>query len=765
MSLTKILIKSSKKLESFLNTIPIPIHAWQIRRNNMFLIDYNSAAYEETEGEIKNYLGSIAAEFYKKNIDLLDVLKECVDKCKSISKEIKYFSCISNELKELLIKTDFIPPDLVLVQKISKASQNLLEHKVKESKEKYFLITENAHDLIGVINRQFKFEYLNEHSLSNILGYTTKDIIGKNVLKFIHPEVVNLAIQKYSDGFKFGESIGEMRARHKQGHYVWLELKGKSYTDHNGEEKGVIISRDITQRKLLEQRLMESEEKYRNLFEKSPYMIILINANGDIIDFNQNTLKYLRGINKSDLIGRNFLDLNFIPLKHVSKLKELYKDLLGKGFSNPLEFQMDSSDKIITGTDLNWIEVQSSIVKIGDDNLIQVIIQDISERKKAEEKIRENEEMFRKFFEESQDGIILTDENGIVIRCNKRQERISGIKKSNIIGYPVWDAFYMTIPEEKKTEERYNFLRSIIEDFFKKGKAPWLNKLQEIDIQNTDGFYKCCQELTFSIRTNKGLMIGSIIRDITESKNIKQKLIESETKYRIAYDQADFYKNLCAHDFSNILLVISGSSQLCSLLLKDPEKVEEVKANLDRIREQVIRANLLIKNVQKLSELDSNRPLLKPIDICTSLTESIKYINESYKEKHLEINVNSDNDQLFVSANDLILDLFENILINAIKYNDKPIMKISIKISKIEKNNNNYVKLEFSDNGIGIQDSRKEFIFQEGHKREKYTKGMGFGLTLVKKIVDSYNGQIWVEDRVPNDYTQGCNFVITIPTR
>lgn len=621
MSLAKILIKSPKKIESFLNTIPIPIHAWQIHQNEMFLIDYNSAAYLETNGEIKNYLGSIAAEYYKENIELIDVLKESVDKSTSISKEIKYFCSNSNELQHILVKTDFIPPDLVLVQKINKTKQELLEQKVKKSEEMYFLITENAHDLIGVINRKFKFEYLNENSLSNILGYTTKEIIGKNILKFIHPEDVNLAIQKYSDGFEVGESIGEMRTRHKQGHYVWLELKGKSYTDHNGEKKGVIISRDITQRKLLEQRIKESEEKYHYLFEKSPYMIILINTKGDIIDFNQNTFKYLRGINKKDLIGKNFLDLNLIPSKHLNKLKRLYKDLFGEGFSIPLEFKMDSSKNNLVGTNLEWIEVQTAMLKVGDDNLIQMIIQDISERKRVEE------------------------------------------------------------------------------------------------------------------------------------------------KYIIAYDQAEFYKNLCTHDFSNILLVINGSSQICSLFIDDPEKVKEVKDNLERIRDQVKRANLLIKNIQKISEIDRNKPLLKLINICTPLTESIKYVNDSYKEKSVEINVNSSNDQFFVPANNLILDVFENILINAIKYNDKPNIKISVKISKIEKDNNNYVKLEFSDNGIGIQDSRKKLIFQEGRKRDKYTKGMGFGLTLVKTIIDSYDGQIWVEDRVPNDYTQGCNFVILIPTK
>jgi len=73
------------------------------------------------------------------------------------------------------------------------------------------------------------------------------------------------------------------------------------------------------------------------------------------------------------------------------------------------------------------------------------------------------------------------------------------------------------------------------------------------------------------------------------------------------------------------------------------------------------------------------------------------------------------------------------------------------------------LKIEFKDNGIGVTDPAKEIIFKGGYKRDKKFRGMGLGLSLVKKILESYNGEIWVEDRVPGDYTKGSNFVILIP--
>ena len=78
-------------------------------------------------------------------------------------------------------------------------------------------------------------------------------------------------------------------------------------------------------------------------------------------------------------------------------------------------------------------------------------------------------------------------------------------------------------------------------------------------------------------------------------------------------------------------------------------------------------------------------------------------------------------------------------------------------------NKKKLIKLEFIDNGIGIFDENKESIFQKGYKRDKKVRGMGIGLSLVKKIIKSYNGKIWVENRIKDDYEQGSNFVILIP--
>ena len=116
-----------------------------------------------------------------------------------------------------------------------------------------------------------------------------------------------------------------------------------------------------------------------------------------------------------------------------------------------------------------------------------------------------------------------------------------------------------------------------------------------------------------------------------------------------------------------------------------------------------------------------------------------------------------------IRANSLLSDLVENILINGITHNRSPKIEINIKISKKQQDGNNYIKIEFIDNGVGIPDDQKKFIFEKKTDGYESGRGMGLGLSLVKKIIDSYNGQIWVEDRVRGDYSKGSNFVLLIP--
>ncbi len=257
-------------------------------------------------------------------------------------------------------------------------------------------------------------------------------------------------------------------------------------------------------------------------------------------------------------------------------------------------------------------------------------------------------------------------------------------------------------------------------------------------------------------KENNVINVIEHLKDITELKKI-------EKKYKDAFNRAEFYKDLFAHDINNILQNILTSSELCihfSNLINSENKLE---ALLSTIQNQVKRASTLVSNVRKLSKIEETTLPIQKIDLNELLQEVVYSLKNSYPSNEFNLQISNHTNIQFIHANELISDVFENILNNAVKYNDNPIIEITVKISQILRNKKNYIKIEFIDNGMGIEDIRKDMIFERAYMEGESVSGMGLGLSLVKRIIDSYNGDIWVEDRIEEDYTKGSNFVILIP--
>ena len=250
---------------------------------------------------------------------------------------------------------------------------------------------------------------------------------------------------------------------------------------------------------------------------------------------------------------------------------------------------------------------------------------------------------------------------------------------------------------------------------------------------------------------------------LIELKNNEQEIKESEEKYRKAYNRAEFYKDIFAHDINNILQSILSGTQISQLILDSPKKIGELKLNAEIIKEQVIRGAKLVSNVRKLSKLEEAGRSLEKIEILKVLKNTIDFVKKSYKDKNLAIRIDSIGEKLFIKANVFLEDVFENLLINAIRHNRNLLLDITVRISRERRVGINYLKMEFLDNGFGVADSMKEKIFQRGYSKEKGVYGMGLGLSLVRGIIETYNGKIWVEDRVKGDRSKGSNFVLLIP--
>lgn len=242
-----------------------------------------------------------------------------------------------------------------------------------------------------------------------------------------------------------------------------------------------------------------------------------------------------------------------------------------------------------------------------------------------------------------------------------------------------------------------------------------------------------------------------------------RKLNISRNEFEEAYNQANFLKDLIAHDINNLLQVILFGVGSCQKLIKSSEKHEDLNKKIKLIENQLIDGANLVSNVIKFSKIEELEKTFLPIEISHILKETIKHVENAFQERDLNIQIEYMENHFYAYANDLIGEVFENILMNAVKHNENRPLEIIAKISKEHVKSKNYLKIELMDNGKGIEDNRKKELFEKEIRFDRSLFGMGLGLSLVKKIIDLFEGKIWIEDRIKGDYSKGCKFVILIP--
>ncbi|MFX0059302.1 MAG: PAS domain-containing protein, partial [Candidatus Heimdallarchaeota archaeon] len=126
-------------------------------------------------------------------------------------------------------------------------TKNQIGSKVTGLETKFHFLLENTNDLITFLNEKFEHEFINEKAYLKILGYTSKEIIGKRLRDFVHPLDIKRGVKYIRKGLIEGEVTEEFRIKHKDGRYVLVQTKGKFYKDNYGTLKALLISRDITE--------------------------------------------------------------------------------------------------------------------------------------------------------------------------------------------------------------------------------------------------------------------------------------------------------------------------------------------------------------------------------------------------------------------------------------------------------------------------------------------------------------------------------------
>ncbi len=545
------------------------------------------------------------------------------------------------------------------------------------------------------------------------------------------------------------------------------------------------IIRDITNRIEAEIKLKRSEIKYRHLFKDSPFSILLIDPKGSLVDFNP-ALEKMLGYTREELMGRKFMDLSLIHQNHMVEVLKRFKKEERSTLFPPLEIQLFKKSG-----NLIWVSMQSSFVEIGDETFYQIICQNITEQKRIEQEL----------IKISRLKAIIT---GIVSRFVGIKDFSQAIVNSlrDIGEFINASRAYLYIFNNKFNSIKKNYVwygrlvypQTDLPEQMEINNFPWLSdKLTASDyllIKNIDQLptqaiklktfleiYSIKNFLTFSIKidgTLEGIVffdnltyedywiegnlellsiISDILKNVILRKSAEENLHLSRETIHQEFDREYFYKELFVNDIKNMIKSIQTQiddyqTQSIQLIVKPRGEI------LEQIKDQCINAKLLIYIIQKLTTLNETSILIEPVNLANVIQDVIEFITNSYSNKKINIVVESFTEDLYVKADKFLVDVFVNILISSIRYNKKPTIEIKIIVVRNQEENQNYVKIKFIDYQKEILNIGKEMIFKKEREKDGKIKEIILGFLLVERVLNNYNGKIWVE---------GDSFVILIP--
>ena len=415
---------------------------------------------------------------------------------------------------------DGIAHVLALMQDITEHKQ--AEETLRQSEGKYRTILENITDGYFEVDIAGNFTFFND-SLCQLLGYSKDELMGMNHRQYTDQENSKKLYQTFNRVFRTGEPAKEFdwAVIRKDGAKRFGEVSISLMKDEKGQPIGFRgIARDVTERKQAEESLRLNEERYRTLVEES-FDGIFIQKGPKIIFANQR-LHEMLGYDKGELEGLDHWHVYHPDYQELTRERAEAR-MRGENVTPQYEVKLQRKD----GSSFDG-EINARKIMFGNGPGIQVWVRDITERKQAEEKLRQSEEKYRTILENIEDAYYEVDLPGNLTFFNDSLCRLVGYSKEELMGI---NNRQLTDPENAQ---------KLYQEFNKVYRTGGSSKVFDWEIIKRDGMKRDVESSVSLIKDSRGHSIGfrGIVRDITERKQAEEKLKESEEKYRLLVEES-----------------------------------------------------------------------------------------------------------------------------------------------------------------------------------------------------------------------------------
>jgi len=602
---------------------------------------------------------------------------------------------------------------------------------LEKSEMRYRQLAENAGEAILVIqDNVIKFANPKGAELS---GYSIEELASRPFVNFIHSNDIDMVADRYARRLK-GEAVPQIydfRIIRKDGDIRWSELNAVPIS---WEDRPAVLCfmSDITERKQAEEALRQSEERYRTMLEEMEDGYYEVDMAGTFT-FVNDAMSRILGYSRDELIGMNYKA--YTPKEDVKPIFQAYNRVYRTG--EPLkwypmaEFRKDGTQILAEDSVFPLRNEKDEVIGF------RGISRDVTERKRAEEALRQSKERYRTILEEMQDSYFEVDLAGNFTFVNSAACRHLGYSREELIGMS-----YKGFTAE-------DYIKSVFQIFNEVYRTAMPNKGFHWKIIRKDGSPGFIDTSVALLRNDQGEIIGfsGVGRDVTERKKIEDQLILTDRLASIGQLAAGI-----AHELNNPLTAVIGFSDL----LLERDLSADVKEDLETINREAMRAINIVKGLLAFAREQRIEKAL--VDINSSIQRGLQL--RSYEQRVSNIEV----DARFAPALPQVMgngsqlqQVFISIIVNA----EQAMLEAHKrgKLTIVTERVGNIVRVSFTDDGPGISPDNMKQLFTPFFTTREVGKGTGLGLSICHGIVTEHGGKLYAE----SEPGEGATFVVELP--
>lgn len=587
---------------------------------------------------------------------------------------------------------------------------------------------------VGMVLKKYDTKRIVEvnESFLKTFGFKNNDVKGKSIenLKIVIQNDTYLDLLKRITNNKVVRLL-PIEMTTSKGEIRHILFSGEIIKEEDGDYI-LEFFQDITDIHVAREKLTDSEERYRSMYNNALVGIYRAEVDtGIIISSNLQFARMLGLKDAKDLIGKSIL--SYFP-EEESREKLIKKLKVNSTAVHEYQLQTVTGKKI-------WVVNYARLDP--NHNYLDAVIVDITDRKLMEDLLTLNENRFRSMIENASDIIVITNQNGEPLYLSPSVEKI--------MGYSL---------DKKNSRNIYEFIDPRdIEKVSKllQGKSKDIGS-NEVRVRHKNGIYRT-YEFTTTNLTNDPSINGIIIngRDITAQVKAREEIKTSLEKEQELNRQKTQFISTVSHEFRTPLTNISLNIQLLQKYIKE-NKTEKTEQGIERIINAVKRLTVLINEISLVSKEQSGKLQFTPEEksaheLIDELLDQINYLINH----NIEIEVNKGKDRLVLADKYLISHILNNLLSNAIKYSPKK-GKVFLGVNLLSNDN---LEIIVKDKGIGIPESEINFLFDPYFRASnvKYIGGSGLGLSIVKRCLDLHRGKVIISSKMG----KGTEVVCSIP--